>query len=717
MGNERLSKTKSFRTDFWLLLVLFVSFRFLALLLMRPGGFIRDFSDFNFYFGIVQLSDFGLIPFRDFWLEWPPLIPLAMTGVYRLSLLIPQWMEEPRLWFVAIWGGVVVFFEVGNFWFIYRLARRLFADHTARMRPLWLYALLFAPVFTLLGDFDAIALFFILLGIDLLLAEKYRWAALVAGIGFWVKVTPLITAGVAAWLIWHHHRGNFRRVVTGWLGYGVTLAATALAVASPFLLTAPQWLAAYLRAVLGRSSWETVWAVLEGYFGYGQLAGDRFNPAETVFAVHPSSLPWLWISLAFAAIYLLAFFAHPKDTAPRRVLAFGGFTIALFLLYSKGYSPQFIVYLLPFIILLLPNWAGVGYALALTGLNVLEQPVYFVMLPDAHWLLSAVVWLRFAVLVALAVEFWVQVAELQGFKVADAAQYASRITSHVPRVVFFAIVFIWMAALLPRAAREYFTWAEPLTSFVEGNFLAAAAGDDTPALVIAVPHFYRREYAFLHDKYRMKLVDSNNYPAIGIPNPPTVAQALAGEPYAWVFAKNRELVVRDLVEKGKIVAEYSKFDSDAFALQLVDFSGAGIAPPRLASAENGIELAAASVQRGDGTLTVQLFWHATGQLTTLASLGEPRDFTVFTQLLSADGQYIAGHDSPPDSGYAPTGAWVENDLVLDPHTIELPADLPPGEYRLVVGMYDASGTRLPFFAPDGTPIPNGAVTVQTLHLP
>ncbi len=725
MHEKAQAKTESPRTDFWLLLALFVSFRFLALLLMRPGGFIRDFSDFNFYFGIVQLSDYGFIPFRDFWLEWPPLIPLAMTGAYRLSLLIPQWMEEPRLWFVAIWGSVVVLFEAGNFWLIFRLARRLFAEHTARMRPLWLYALLFAPVFTLLGDFDAIALFFILLGMDLLLAEKYRWAALVAGIGFWVKVTPVLAAGIAAWLIFHRHRSDLRRVAKGWLGYGVTLAATALAVASPFLLTAPQWLAAYLRAVLGRSSWETVWAVLEGYFGYGQLAGDRFNPAETVFAVHPSSLPWLWISLAFAALFLAAFFARPKDTSPRRVLAFAGFTISLFLMYSKGYSPQFIVYLLPFIILLLPNWAGVGYALALTALNVLEQPVYFVLLPDANWLLTAVVWLRFAVFAALAVEFWGQVAGWQGSRIENSTFSLSRLLTFANRqspianlrIVVLAIVFLWMAALLPRAAADYSRLSSARVGFVEGKFLAAIAPNDTPALVVTVPHFYRREYAFLRDKYRMKLVDSNNYPARGVPNPPTVAQALQDESYAWVFANEQELMVRNLSETGEIVAAYSPFDSNVFVLQLVDFSGAGIAPPKLASAENGIELAAASVQKDGDVLDVRLFWHATGQLTTLASLGVPRDFTVFTQLLSADGQYIAGHDSPPDSGHAPTGAWVENDLVLDPHIIELPADLPPGDYRLVVGMYDASGTRLPFFAPDGTPLPDAAIPVQTLRLP
>jgi len=197
----------------------------------------------------------------------------------------------------------------------------------------------------------------------------------------------------------------------------------------------------------------------------------------------------------------------------------------------------------------------------------------------------------------------------------------------------------------------------------------------------------------------------------------TTTQSL---PSAWVLTAENESygggsAGMKLAAQGKIVAEY--LPGLANRLLLMDFSGAGIAPPKIASAENGIELAAASVQKGDDALTVQLFWHATAQMATLASMGASHDFTVFTQLLSADGSYIAGHDSPPADGNNPTGSWKINSLVSDVHRIKLPADLPPGEYRLVAGMYDASGARLPFFAPDGTPFADGAIAVQTVHLP
>ncbi len=684
-------KTSSTRADFWLLLALFVAFRLLTLLLLKPGGFIRDWSDFDTYLGIAQLSDYGLYPYLHFWLEWPPLVPWLMVGAYRLSLLIPVWTEDPRLWFVTILGAVFVLFEAGNFWLVYRLARRLLTGRADILRVLAMYALLFPPVYAMLGFFDGMALFFILFSLDLLLADRFKGAAMAAAVGTLVKLTPIITAGVAAWLLWHRLKPDRRRAAIAWLGYVATLAGALLALLAPFLLIAPQWLAAHARAVLGRSSWETGWAALEGYFGFGQLAGNRLNPAETAFAAHPASLPWLWISLAFAALYLAAFFLRPKDTSPRRVLAFGGLTITLFLLYSKGYSPQFLVLVLPFIILLLPNGAGLGYALALTALNVLEQPVYFVMLPKAHWLLTAVVWLRFALFAALAVEFWVQVSgfRFRGWRVA--------------RVILLAAVFIWMASLLPRAAGEYRaaqSTQQPVGALV--LFLQTVARAEPQPLVITTRPAYRQLYPYLHRSYRLRLADDTQLP--GAPTPQQIAKT---ETMAWVWVEDAAAVGQKFADLGAIAADY--LPGDGNRLLLTDFSGDGVAPPLMASAENGMELAGASVRRNDDALTVQLFWHA-------AKPGAA-DYTVFTQLLSAGGQYIAGHDGQPAAGANPTAGWPANALVSDAHRIDLPPDLPPGEYRLVAGMYDASGARLPFFAPDGSPLADGAIPVKILTLP
>jgi hypothetical protein len=72
------------------------------------------------------------------------------------------------------------------------------------------------------------------------------------------------------------------------------------------------------------------------------------------------------------------------------------------------------------------------------------------------------------------------------------------------------------------------------------------------------------------------------------------------------------------------------------------------------------------------------------------------DYHLFLQLLTAGGDLVAQHDSSPGGGYVPTSAWSPGTEVLDRHGLALPAGLPPGEYRLIAGLYDpTSGKRLP----------------------
>lgn len=107
--------------------------------------------------------------------------------------------------------------------------------------------------------------------------------------------------------------------------------------------------------------------------------------------------------------------------------------------------------------------------------------------------------------------------------------------------------------------------------------------------------------------------------------------------------------------------------------------------------------------RAGHELRITLYWQC------LAPLSE--DYTVFTHLLGeynpASGSPLwAGHDGQPDGGHYPTTAWLPGQVILDVHTLSLPAEAPPGEYRLEAGLYllstmarlpaaDVAGQRLP----------------------
>jgi hypothetical protein len=75
------------------------------------------------------------------------------------------------------------------------------------------------------------------------------------------------------------------------------------------------------------------------------------------------------------------------------------------MLWSKGYSPQWLGWPLFFIALLLPNLRGVIYATILSLANIAEANFYFIMFPEDRWLLAATVIIRTFLLIILAIEF------------------------------------------------------------------------------------------------------------------------------------------------------------------------------------------------------------------------------------------------------------------------------------------------------------------------
>lgn len=106
----------------------------------------------------------------------------------------------------------------------------------------------------------------------------------------------------------------------------------------------------------------------------------------------------------------------------------------------------------------------------------------------------------------------------------------------------------------------------------------------------------------------------------------------------------------------------------------------------------------------DSQLDLTLVWQADG--------AAARPYTVFTQLLDANGTLVAQQDNWPVNGQWPPTCWRDGDRVPDPYAIDLPPELPSGEYALVVGMYDAlTGERLVWDNGRDT-IPLGSVTIQ-----
>jgi len=72
-----------------------------------------------------------------------------------------------------------------------------------------------------------------------------------------------------------------------------------------------------------------------------------------------------------------------------------------------------------------------------------------------------------------------------------------------------------------------------------------------------------------------------------------------------------------------------------------------------------------------------------------------RSYTGFVHLLDQEGRIVAQDDHLPLHGQRPTTAWVEGEVIEDGYELRLPADLPPGDYWLEIGLYDADRPGLP----------------------
>jgi hypothetical protein len=98
----------------------------------------------------------------------------------------------------------------------------------------------------------------------------------------------------------------------------------------------------------------------------------------------------------------------------------------------------------------------------------------------------------------------------------------------------------------------------------------------------------------------------------------------------------------------------------------------------------GYALAAPEIAPGD-ILQVALQWQTTQ---TLAD-----NYTVFAQILDVNNYLVGQRDAPP---LIPGPNWPVNEPVADAHGIFIEPGTPPGQYRLIVGLYNsATGQRLP----------------------
>lgn len=192
--------------------------------------------------------------------------------------------------------------------------------------------------------------------------------------------------------------------------------------------------------------------------------------------------------------------------------------------------------------------------------------------------------------------------------------------------------------------------------------------------------------------------------------------ATANWPDGAVWPDGHRLALADGAPPGFYRVEMSFYDPSTLETfgepATVGYLAVGMGPAPAgslaqASFADGVRLLSAALPAAalhpGATAQLELVWQAVQPVAGR--------YTAFVHLLDPAGQLVAQSDRPPLGGFYPTDAWLAGFPVADSYALTLPADLAPGTYRAVAGLYDpTTGQRLPL-ADGGDAVELGALEI------
>jgi len=343
----------------------------------------------------------GLVPYRDFAFEYPP----AALPFIALPALLTDSLGAFRVVFaaeMAVAGAVGVVLVAAGL----RSLGAGFVDRRIALAVVALVPLLLGGV--ILTRFDLVPAALVAGAMLLLVSGRLRAGALVVGVGVAVKLYPAVLVPLLGIVAWRRGGGRELAAVLG------LAAAPAVLAYVPFLLVAPDGVVDSLGRQLGRplqieSLGAGVLLVLHAAAGtsLGWASGSGSQNLTGTAAGALAVVQGVAQALAVALVWV-SFWRGESTT--ERLVRHAAASVVAFVALSKVLSPQFLVWL----VLLVPlvvnarSRATLGLMTAACALTALWFPARYWELvkefdPLASWLVLA----RGATLLALlAVLMW-----------------------------------------------------------------------------------------------------------------------------------------------------------------------------------------------------------------------------------------------------------------------------------------------------------------------
>jgi hypothetical protein len=341
---------------------------YLASCAVPDGGLFRAarFRDLHIYQGYAEKLLNGALPYRDVFVEYPPgafavFLPPAAFGSDHYNAAFKCLM--------ALCGVATLV-----------LVALVLAELGASRRRLWVMLALLALSPVALGPislntYDAWPALLTVLALWLLLREREVLGFAVLGLAITAKVYPLVVVPLACVFVWR--RVGPRRVAIGL----TTLLLVAAVVVAPFAVYAPHGVFESFRSQAERGlQVESLGASLLLLFDRLGLydaqvvrttgVAGRNVAGGAADAVAVASL--VLEGLAVATVWVL--YGRVRDARARLPLAFAA-AVAGFIAFTKVLSPQYLVWLVPLVVLV-DGMAGV-VAVSLAAVALVLAQVWF----------------------------------------------------------------------------------------------------------------------------------------------------------------------------------------------------------------------------------------------------------------------------------------------------------------------------------------------------
>ncbi len=383
-------------TDWRVLLYLFISLRIGLLIVYQPQLLATSDADLPLVErGLTTLGDYAEhyqissrvasdnLPYKDYWVEFPPVWP-ALTAL--LATLFNNFTNWASVLFL-----LMTLFDIGNLLLVRQLGEKLHGSDTG-IALSWVYALLVTPLVMTAWNFESIVIFTVLMGFRWLIQAKNIPSAAVISFGILTKYISVLILPV----VWKFYPRCQAIIFSAFsLGIALVVLGALLAWGGEIAWTS-------LTVQFSKPSYQTVWALLDGNYRTGSFPGGeaRYDAeAQIVRQWGNEAVIPAWLRLIPFAAFGLWLFMRPMADKISTQFAFLSITLVIFMLWSHGWSPQWVVVLLPFILLNFPTRIGVLGAVTLMIGTFIEYPLLFRYGAESGNLISEAYRLPFALMI------------------------------------------------------------------------------------------------------------------------------------------------------------------------------------------------------------------------------------------------------------------------------------------------------------------------------